>query len=164
LLLIAEVAASAAVVSEAALVYIARHRNVMVSLTTIGLQSALSFALITLLRSQGYNEKFQGAGVAFALAVSLGVGSLLKMRLAARLLNAPVSVWRWPLIGAALAAGLIGAIALQGPEWSQLTLGVVAILGSYCWIIWKYGFGDEDRALFRTTNGGDAASSDTKAQ
>jgi len=59
-LLLAEVAAAAAVVSEAALVYIARHRNVMISLAMIGTQTLASFALIALLKRLGYNELFPG--------------------------------------------------------------------------------------------------------
>jgi hypothetical protein len=81
--------------------------------------------------------------------VALGLGSLVKTRLAANLLGNRVSVWRWPLVLAASAATLVGWIATKGPEWSELLFGIPAILGTYGWIIWKRGFGEEDRVLFR---------------
>ncbi len=150
-LLIAEVAASTAVVSEAVLVYIARGRNLMISLAMLGLQALLSFGLIYAIRAEGLNDKFQAAGVALALALSLGVGSLIKVGLAARLLKHPISVWRWPLLFAGLTAAAVGIVAVSGPEWSELVFGIPAILAAYGWVIWKYGFGEEDRVLFRKT-------------
>ena len=42
--------------------------------------------------------------------------------------------------GQALAAGVPGA---------ELSLGIPAILGVYLWIIWRWGFGPEDRVLFK---------------
>jgi O-antigen/teichoic acid export membrane protein len=148
-LLIAEVAAAAAVVSEAALIYIAGYRNVLISAAMIAVQAALSFIFIIMLRAQGYNEFYQAAGPAVALAISLGLGSIIKIHLAQHLLGAPVSVWRWPLIVAAVAAGVVGWVATKGPEWSELLFGVPAIVLTYGVIIWKRGFGEEDRALFR---------------
>ena len=50
-LLAAEAVAATAVVSESALVYIARHRNLMISLLMIAIQAALSVALIVGLRA-----------------------------------------------------------------------------------------------------------------
>jgi hypothetical protein len=35
------------------------------------------------------------------------------------------------------------------PEWAELLFGVPAILGIYGWVIWRRGFGPEDRVLFR---------------
>ena len=148
-LLLAEVAAAAAVVSEAALIYIARHRNFLISGAMLGVQAILTVAFILGFKSQGYGELYQAAGPAIALTLALGLGSLIKTRLAARLLGASVSVWRWPLTTAVGAATLVGWIATKGPEWSELIFGIPAILGTYGWVIWKRGFGEEDRALFR---------------
>jgi O-antigen/teichoic acid export membrane protein len=148
-LLLAEVAAAAAVVSEAALIYIARNRNFLISGAMIAVQAGLSVVFILSFKSQGYSELFQAAGPAIALTVALGLGSLVKTRLAANLLGNRVSVWRWPLVLAASAATLVGWIATKGPEWSELLFGIPAILGTYGWIIWKRGFGEEDRVLFR---------------
>ena len=150
-LLLAEVVASPAVVSEAALVYVARYRNMLVSLAMIGVQAALSLLLVTLLKSRGFNEAWQAAGVAAALAVALALGSLVKSRLAAQLLGAPVNVWRWPIVMAAAAAVIVGQIAIRLPEWAELLFGMPAILGVYCWLVWQRGFNAEDRMLLRKT-------------
>jgi O-antigen/teichoic acid export membrane protein len=150
-LLAAEVAAAVAVVSEAALVYVARMRNLVVSLGTIALQIILTFALITGIRRLGYPELYQAAGPAIALALSLGVSSLIKSRLAAHVLGARVSVWRWALPIAGAVAVLVGQIMIRLPEWAELAVGIPAILAAYGWVIWRFGFGEADRVLFRKT-------------
>lgn len=149
-LLLAEVLAAIAVVSEAALVYIARHRNLMISLLALGLQAALSFAFILTMRHWGWPQLWQAAGPAAALALSLGVAALLKVRLATQQLGASVSVWRWPLLGAGAIAAIVGGIATATPEWSELIIGMPAMLGIYGWAIWRFAFGDDDRSLFRS--------------
>ena len=35
------------------------------------------------------------------------------------------------------------------PEWAELVFGIPAILLTYGWVIWRKGFGPEDRVLFR---------------
>jgi hypothetical protein len=62
-----------------------------------------------------------------------------------------VSVWRWPLVWAALTMVVIGAIAVRAPQWAELALGIPAMIAAYCAVIWKWGFGPEDRVLFRKT-------------
>lgn len=148
-LLAAEVIAATAVVSESALVYMARHRNLMISLAMIAVQAALSFAFILGARAMGWPELYVAAGPALALCLALGVAALVKVRLLSRLLGAPINVWRWALVWAAALAGLVGVVATQVPEWAELILGVPLILGAYCWMIWSKGFGPEDRELFR---------------
>ncbi len=152
-LLLAEVAAAVAVVSEAALVYVARIRNLIVSLGTIALQIILTFVLIMTMRRLGYPELYQAAGPAIALALSLGVSSLIKSRLAAHVLGARVSVWRWALPIAGAVAVLVGQIIIRLPEWAELAVGIPAILAAYGWVIWRYGFGEDDRVLFRKAAG-----------
>src|SRR3546814_4258348 len=66
-LLAAEVVAATAAVSEAALVYIARHRNLMISTLMIVIQIALSIALILAMRTLNWPTTFQAAGPAIAL-------------------------------------------------------------------------------------------------
>ena len=149
LLLLAEVVAAVAVVSEAALVYLARHRNLMISLGMIGMQIGLSFGFVIGVKNAGYPELYQAAGPALALAISLGCASLIKAKLAAHMLQAPVSIWRPALPIAAAAAVVVGQLAIRGPEWAELTLGIPGILLVYSAIIWRYGFKDEDRVLFR---------------
>lgn len=152
-LMFAEVVAATAVVSESALVYVARHRNLMISLATIALQIALSFALILGMRAAGLPAKVQAVGPAIALPLALGFAAILKARLLSKLLGAPVSPWRWALVWAAAAAAVIGWAATQVPEWLELIVGMPAILLSYGAFIWIKGFTREDRVLFRLKKG-----------
>ncbi len=152
-LLLAEVVAATAVVSESALVYIARHRNLMISLLMIGLQAALSFALIILARDMDLAPMAVAAAPALALSIALGVGALIKARLLSHLLGARVNAWRWPLLSACGAACIVGAGFVALPpafEWVELLFGVATILAVYGFVIWRWGFGPNDRALFRT--------------
>jgi O-antigen/teichoic acid export membrane protein len=152
-LLFAEVVAATAVVSESALVYVARYRNFWISIITISLQAGLSFGLLFLARGVTATETYKAAIVAMALAASLGVASFFKSRLAEKILGAPVSTWRWSLLAAAAAASAVGWVATRGPEWSELVFGIPSILATFGVIIWKYGFGEEDRVLFRKASG-----------
>lgn len=152
-LLIAEVAAATAVVSEAALIYIARHRNMLISLGMLGLQAVLSIALIYCVNYFPIDEDmlglFQAAAVACALMLALGISSLVKAKLLSKLLDAPISIWRWPLAVAVAVATILGIGFTYLPEWAELTIGVPIIIGAYGWIIWTRGFGEADRILFR---------------
>lgn len=148
-LLAAEVVAATAVVSESALVYIARHRNLMISLAMIALQAGLSFAFILAARAMGWSDLQVAAAPALALCVALGLAALVKARLLSRLLGAPVNAWRWALVWAAGLATLAGVGVTHIPEWAELIFGIPLILGAYCWMIWSKGFGPEDRELFR---------------
>jgi O-antigen/teichoic acid export membrane protein len=148
-LLLAEVVAATAAVSEAALVYVARHRNLMISMLTIGTQALLTIAIILALRQGGWSQAHQAAGAALALALALGLASILKARLLGRLLGAPVQGWRWSLIWATAAAGLVGFVFSRLPEWLELGVGAPAILVTFGVMIWYRGFTHEDRALFR---------------
>lgn len=148
-LLIAEVAAATAVVSEAVLIYIARVHNLLVSIATIILQGVLTVGLILAFRASGYPETYQAAGAAIALALALSFASFVKSRMLARRLARPINALRWSLVWAAGPAVLVGVIATALPEWIELSLGMPAILAVYGWVIWKRGFGPEDRALFR---------------
>ena len=149
LLLVAEVVAATAVVSEAALIYVARMRNLWISLATIVLQGLLTVGLILLAREMWLNALYQAAAAALALAVALGLASLLKARLLGKILKERVNAWRWALVWAAIPALLVGLVAIQLPEWAELAFGVPAILGAYGYVIWRRGFGPEDRVLFR---------------
>jgi hypothetical protein len=94
---------------------------------------------------------YQAAAVACGLTISLGVGSIIKSRFLSHLLGRTIRVWRWTLLIAVAAAALLGVTIVQVPdrfEWVELTIGIPAILGLYGWIIWRWGFGPEDRVLF----------------
>ncbi|WP_239806551.1 lipopolysaccharide biosynthesis protein [Croceicoccus hydrothermalis] len=148
-LLAAEVVASTAVVSEAALIYMARMRNLALSVATLAVQAGLSVAAILIMRHFGLDELFQAAGVAIGLMLALAFASFVKSRMLSRLLGEPISNFRWPLVWAVAPAVLIGYAFKLTPEWAQLALGVPAILLTYGFVIWKRGFGPEDRVLFK---------------
>lgn len=161
-LLLAEVSASTGAVCESALVYVARHRNLMISMLVLALQVVLSFGLVLAMRALDWNrfilaglgtrDAVQAAGVAVALLLAMLVGSVMKARLLSRLLGAPVAGWRWPMLGAAAATGLVGWAFTRLPpslEWAELALGVPAMALTYGLILWVAAFKPEDRALFQ---------------
>ncbi len=155
-LLAAEVAAAPAVVSEAALVYMARHRNFLISLAMLALQVLLSVALIYAVEmlpvKNSMRGLYQAAAVACGLMLALAVGSVVKGRFLGRLLGQRPLIWRGALVWGVVCAAMIGVIIVSLPprfEWAELLLGIPAILALYSWIIWQWGFGPEDRVLFR---------------
>ena len=157
-LLLAEVVASKAVVCEAALVYVARYQNLVLSVFTIALQAGLTVGGILLAKRLGLGEAYHAAAAAAALMLSLAAASALKARLLSRVLGSAIKTWRWPLLWASAAAGLVGWLSTQYlPEWAELSLGIPAILAVYCWTIWHKGFGPEDRVLFRKQASAEAA-------
>jgi O-antigen/teichoic acid export membrane protein len=148
-LLIAEVVAATGVVSEAALIYVARMRNLWISLGTIVLQGSLTLGFILAGQHYGLSAVWQAALAALAMAIALGMSSLVKSHLLARIVGEPINNWRWGLVWAAIPAAMIGAASHLLPEWAELLFGIPAILGVYCLMIWRFGFGPEDRVLFR---------------
>ena len=148
-LLAAEAVAATAVVSEAALVYIARHRNLLISLSMLMLQAGFSVAFIQICIRLDWGPLFQAAGVAAALMVALAYASVVKAVFLAKLLDAPVNGWRWSLLLAVAVAIAVGFLVTYLPEWAELAFGIPMILGSYALVIWKWGFGPEDRKLFK---------------
>ncbi len=153
-LLAAEVAASMAVVSESVLVYIARKRNLMISVAILALQAALTVGLIEGLEklASDYAMNVDGwatAAPALALFVALSVSSLIKALVLKTLLKAPVSNWRWGLVWATAPAVVVGFAFTLLPEWIELLFGIPAILAVYGVVLWRRGFGEEDRVLFR---------------
>lgn len=150
ILLAAEVVASMAVVSESVLVYIARKRNLLISVGIITLQAALTIGFIWLAQEMGFDEGFQAAGAALALFIALGTSSLIKALVLKTLLKAPVSNYRAALVYAAAPAVLVGFLFTEfTPEWVELAIGGPLILVVYMWVIWKRGFDEADKVLFR---------------
>jgi O-antigen/teichoic acid export membrane protein len=148
-LLAAEVIAAAAVVSEAALIYIARKRNMAISLVMLAMEAGLAAALILIMRGEGLPPSWQATGPAIALCISLAFASISKSWLLKRQLKEPVSGWRWDLVWAT-AAGVIVGIGVRYflPQTWQLFIGVPAILIAFFAVLWTKGFGPEDRELF----------------
>lgn len=168
-LLTAEVAASTGAVCESALVYIARMRNLAISVGVLAFQIALSFGLVFAMRSLDWEASFlsnlgtrdsvQAAGVAVSIVIAAAVGSVIKAHLLHHLLGVSVNPWRWELVWAALAGLAVGGLFTRLPrsfEWAELLIGVPAIMGVYCFVLWRWAFGDEDRALFRKMPKADA--------
>ena len=152
ILLVAEVLASTGAVCETGLIYVARHRNLMISLAVLSLQIALSFVFVFVARAQGWSEPVQAAGPAAALALSLTIGSAVKAIMLRRLLGASVVNIRPAFFVAIGAAALVGAAFTSLPrhyEWAELSLGMPAILVTFLFVMIKFGFSPEDRALFR---------------
>ena len=148
-LLAAEVVAATAAVSEAALIYCARHRNMMISLAMIALEAGMAAGIILLMRDLGLPPMYQATGPAIALVVALGCASIAKSRLLSKILGNPVSGWRWPLVWAAVAALIVGHIGILLPEWAELLFGIPGILAAFGAVLWLKGFGPEDRELFK---------------
>jgi len=151
-LLAAEVLASPAVVSEAALVYLARMRNLTLSVATIALQAVLTLAFIYAARRADLPDLYMATMPAIALALALACGALAKSLLLGRLLGVRVSFWRPTLLVAGLAAAAVGmgfTLLPRALEWVELVFGVPVILAVYGVIVWSLAFRDEDRRLLR---------------
>jgi O-antigen/teichoic acid export membrane protein len=148
-LLFAEVVASTATVSESALIYCARKRNMMLSFLMILLQALFTVALILLFKHLGWPAMWQATAPAIGLVLSLAVTAITKALLLRNLLGAPVSGWRWELLWAALAATTVGILSTFLPEWAELSVGIPAILIAFGAMLWWRGFTEEDRELFR---------------
>ena len=149
-LLLGEVLAATAVVSEAVLIYIARMQNLIVSLGTIMLQALLTIGGVLLVKHWGLGELYRDAAAAISLMLALGIASVIKSRMLSRLLDQPINNWRWSLFPAVVSAAITGWMVVHFlPEWAELILGIPAILGLYCWVVWHWGFGPDDRVLFR---------------
>ena len=151
-LLAAEVVAATAAVSESALIYCARKRNMAISLAMIVLQALMTVGFILWMQGRGWEPMMQATGPAVALLLGLGFASIVKARLLHKLLDAPVSGWRWALVwasGGAVAVGWLFTLLPPSLEWLELLGGIPAILLAFGLVIWTRGFGPEDRELFR---------------
>ncbi len=150
-LLFAEVAASTGAVCESALVYTARHRNLMISIIMLGFQIAFSLGLIAAVRNLSLGIEYQAAAPAFALMISLALTSAWKARLLGRVLDAPVSGIRWSLVFVATIAAAAGSVVTLLPNRLEVVevfvaLAVIAVV--YFGLLWKWVFRDADRTLF----------------
>jgi len=110
---------------------------------------ALTIVLIQLAGRYGLGAGYQAASAAGALLIALALSSLIKALMLKHLLKAPVSNWRWALVYAAAPAVVVGYAFTFMPEWIELLFGVPAVLATYAFVIWRRGFGEEDKVLFR---------------
>jgi O-antigen/teichoic acid export membrane protein len=148
-LLFAEVVAAMAAVSEGALIYVARHRNMLISIAMLALEAGLAVALIIVMRDAKLPVMWQATGPAIGLLLALGFAAVAKSRLLCGILGERVNGWRWPLIWAAAAGTVAGYLSTLLPEWAELLFGIPAILLAFGAILWTKGFGPQDRELFR---------------
>jgi O-antigen/teichoic acid export membrane protein len=149
-LLAAEVIAASAFVSEAALIYVARKRNMALSLVMLALEAGLAAVLILIMKAEGLPQAFQATGPAIGLCVALAFASVTKSRLLKSELGERVTGWRWDLAWATAAGVISGAAArFLLPQTWQLVVGVPLILIAFGAVLWTKGFGPEDRELFR---------------
>ena len=142
-LLTVELFAAQAAVAEDALIYVARNANLMWSLTGLAVQAGLSLWLVPLEGPLG-----GGVGAALSLATAALLQSVAKSRLLQARLGHQVSGWRLSLLVAGIPAFAVGLLALRTPEPIQLSIGFFAILGTYGFIMWRFGFKGADRLLF----------------
>ena len=148
-LLAAEVVAAMAAVSEGALIYVARHRNMLISFLMLALEAGLAIGIILIMRDAELPLMWQATGPAIGLALALGFAAIAKSRLLCGILGERVNGWRWPLVWAAAAGAAVGYLATMLPEWAELLFGIPAILIAFGAVLWTKGFGPEDRELFR---------------
>ena len=149
-LLAAEVIAATAFVSEAALIYLARTQNMILSIIMLALEAGLAAGLILIMKAEELPQSYQATGPAIALCAALAFASVTKSRLLRSKVGAPVSGWRWDLAWATAAGVVVGAAThFFLPGALQLVLGVPAIMVAFFAVLWTNGFGPEDRELFR---------------
>jgi hypothetical protein len=149
-LLVAEVIAAVAFVCEAALIYLVRTRNMIISLIMLAMEAGFAAALILIMKDEHLPQAWQATGPAIGLCIALGFASLTKSWLLKKELGAPVSGWRWDLAWATAAVVVVGVgVRYLLPETLQLIIGVPAILAAFGAVLWTKGFGPEDRELFR---------------
>ena len=148
-LLAAEVIAATAVLSESALIFLARKRNMIISLIMLAFEAALAVALILIMRNEQLPLAYQATGPAIALCIALAFASIAKSLLLKKTLRAPVSGWRWDLAwatGSGVVAG--AAVHFWLPQTLQLVIGTPVILVAFFAVLWTKGFTPEDRELF----------------
>lgn len=139
-LLTAEIAAANSSVSEMGLIYARPRANLLIAVGGLALQAVLSLLLV---------PRFGGEGAAAALLVALTAVAVVRQWLLGRALGASVAFWRWSLLVAGAVAFAFGAVARGLPELPQMLVTIPGVLLVFGGLVWRFGFGPEDRALFR---------------
>jgi len=139
LLLTAELAAANSSISEMGLIYARPRANLLIAVGGLALQAALSLLLV---------PRFAGEGAAAALLLSLVAVAIARQWVLGRALEAPVGFWRWSLLGAGVVTFGFGYAARALPELPEMLIVIPGVLLLFGFIMWRWGFGPEDRALF----------------
>jgi O-antigen/teichoic acid export membrane protein len=140
LLLVTELVAASASLSEMALIYARPRANLAISALGIGVQAGLCLLLV---------PRFGAEGAALGLLLSLMLVAFAKQMLLAHDLEAPVALWRWSLLTAAVPTFAFGYGARQLPELPQMLVTIPGTLLLFGILIWPIGFKPADRMLFR---------------
>ncbi len=160
-LLTVELFASQGAIAEAALIYLRRRTNLAIAAAGLVLQAGLTLAFV---------ERFGALAAAGGLAVAVLAVSVAKSWLLARVVGARVSGWRASLVIAAAGAFAVGLAVQRFPDWMraargiigfslaratalaevlELSVGLIAILGTFAAMVWTIGFRGADRLLFQ---------------
>ena len=139
LLLTAELAAATSSISEMGLIYARPRANLVVALAGLAVQALASFLLI---------PPFGGEGAAGALLLGLIAAGVIRQQVLGRALGADVTIWRWCLQAAGAAAFAFGYAARVLPELPEMIVAIPGVLLAFGFLVWRFGFGPEDRALF----------------
>lgn len=138
-LLATELAAAVSGICEMGLIYARPHANLVVALTGLALQAVLSLLLI---------PHWGAAGAAAALFLAILAAGVVRELLLRLALRQPVDFWRRSLFAATIPAFLFGYAARGLPELPQLLVSIPGVLAIFAIIIWRWGFGPDDRTLF----------------
>jgi len=139
LLLLTELVAASASLSEMALIYARPRANLAISALGIGAQAGLCLLLV---------PRFGAEGAALGLLLSLVLVAFAKQLLLAHDLGAPVALWRWSLLVVAVPTFGFGYALRQLPELPQMLVTVPGTLLLFGVLIWHFGFAPADRVLF----------------
>ncbi len=139
ILLITELAAAISGVAEMGLIYARPRINLLIALSGLALQAALSFLLI---------PHWGAPGAAAALFLALLLAGIVRQLYLRHALQAPVGFWRLSLLAATVPAFALGYAAQSLPELPQMLISMPGILLVFAAVIWRWGFGPADRTLF----------------
>lgn len=138
LLLAAELAAAGSSLAELGLIFARPKANLAIASAGLALQAVLSLWLIPL---------YGGAGAAGALFLAVAFAGIARQLLMSQVLGQSVGLWRWSLLGAGGAAFAVGYAARGLPELWQMLVTIPGVLLVFAALIWRFGYGPEDRVL-----------------
>lgn len=138
LMLATELAAAGSGLAEMGLIFARPKANLAIAGVGLAAQAALSLWLIPL---------HGGVGAAGALLLAVMLTSIARQLLMGHVLGQPVGLWRWSLLGAGAGAFALGFAARSLPEVWQMLVTIPGVLVLFATIIWRFGYGPEDRVL-----------------
>lgn len=140
LLLATELAAAGSSLAEMGLIFARPKANLAIAGAGLAIQAGLSLWLVPL---------HGGVGAAAALFLAVLIAGIARQLLMGSVLGQTVGLWRWSLLGAGAAAFAAGYAARSLPELWQMLVTIPGVLLLFAALIWRFGYGPRDRALFR---------------